>query len=521
MATRGILEACGLILLAGGASAGQPSASSPGFRFVDVSERLEVGEFVAPAGMAYGLSAADYDDDGDVDLFVPTERGFFHLLFRNRGDGTFDEVGAASGITWTGRARVGLFVDLTGDNLLDLVIGGDCFSIGDPDCPASDTVRVYVQEADHTFTDVTLACGIGEDIVFSEDEHRGTLNAGDLDGDGWLDLYTAHWAGSARLLLNDRAGGFIDASARSPIGERVESHHWQSVMFDADQDGDLDIFAAIDFAPNRLWINRGDASFEKWNDRHGVGVAFNDMGVSLGDFDNDLDLDIAVTEIESDILGKHGVLLRRDGRPGKPWFTEIGLEAGIGHHGWGWGASFGDFDLDGLLDLAVTNGMDVGEPFAEDRSRLYRNMGPGRARVFEDVGASVGFDDTLIAPGLAAFDMDRDGDLDLAQATFNGGVRLLENRRVGSVASRSWICVRPRMVGPNARAIGAEVYVLAGGVWRMRIITAGTSLLGQEPAEAHFGLGVADIVQEVRVRFPDGGESILRDVGVNQTIEVR
>ncbi len=510
-----------VLLLTGGVSWAQPTAGlgmgSPGYVFVEVAEDRGISGHVPAAGMAHGLAAADYDNDGDIDLLLPTEEGHPPLLFRNRGDGFFDEVGVDSGLTWDGRTRGALMADLNGDDLLDVILMGDCFAIGDPTCPGREKVRVYVQQPDHSFVDVTKVCGIAPDDIVNEDHHRGTINAGDVNGDGWLDLFTALWSGGGRLLLNNGRGGFVDVTkdAGFAVGE---SHFWQSVLYDADADGDLDIFSAIDFAPNVLWLNDGSGIFRPADESAGVGIAFNDMGVSLGDFDNDQDFDIAITEIYTEQLKKHGVLLRRDGPPETPVFVEIGEQAGVMRHGWGWGVTFCDFDLDGWQDLLVTGGFNV-TPYDTDPTRLYHNLGPGQELWFEDIAPAVGMDDREIAGGIVAFDMDRDGDLDVAQVTYTGGVRLLEHRRLR--LDRHWITIQPRSDGPNRRAIGAVVQVRTGDLTQTRLITAGTSLLSQEPAEAHFGLGASRVIDEVRVLFPDGSERVLRDVAADQVLVVR
>jgi len=312
----------------------------------------------------------------------------------------------------------------------------------------------------------------------------------------------------------------MDQIAPGTLGANL-SWHWQSLIHDFDDDGDQDLFWAIDFTHNRLWINQGRAVLVDRAPQAGLDLAWNDMGAALGDIDNYGDMDIAVTEIEDDNLDRHGVLFRNDSTEGTLAFTEIGQEAGVANIGWGWGVTFADFDLDGRLDLAVTNGMVNSPPYDKDQSRLFWNRGPGAQPMFQNVSDAVGFNDTFIASGLVAFDMDRDGDLDLVQATRTGGLRLLENRRFSQSATRHWITIQPRMDAPNHLAIGAVVSVSAGGITQTRVVTAGTSILSQEPAEAHFGLGRFGTVDEIRVRWPDGTESVYKGVAGDRVVEVR
>ncbi len=510
------------------ALAAQPVMNARGpatqFRFVEIGAQRGIAPFVPAQGMVNGIAAADYDDDGDIDLFVATDEGVPHHLYRNRGDGHFEDVALTSGIDTLQQGRGALLIDLDGNldgnNLLDLIIVGDCFNTSDPKCANRDTILVYRQTQPGVFVEVTAQSGFGEDRVSDSASHRGGIASGDLNGDGWPDLVLGLWGGEARVLLNQQDGTLSEHSLQSNLGG-VLSWHWQPLIHDFDGDNDQDLFWAIDFAPNKLWLNDGSATFTDGAQQAGLDLAWNDMGAALGDFDNDGDFDIGVTEVEDLALDRHGVLFRNDSQDGTLAFNEIGRQAGVGGIWWGWGTTFGDLDLDGLLDLVVTNGMVSAPPYDQDPSKCFLNLGPGQELWFDDVSREVGFDDTFIASGLVAFDMDRDGDLDLAQATSDGGLRLLENRRFGLAARRHWITIQPQMDGPNARAIGAVVSVRVGDVTRTRAITAGTSMLCQEPAEAHFGLGDAPIIDEIRVRWPDGSESVYKDVAADRVVVVR
>lgn len=502
-------------------AAAQPVSNSPraGFRFVEVGAERGIGKFVAAPGMVNGIAAADYDDDGDIDLFVATGEGTPHHLYRNRGDGHFEDVAIASGIGTLQRARGGLWVDLNHDGLLDLVVVGDCFASDVPDCIDRDTIIAYRQVEPGVFREATAKSGFGEDRLVNSTSHRGGIAAGDLNGDGLLDLVIGIWGGEARVLCGRANGPLAERSVESGIGG-ILSWHWQPLIHDFDGDGDQDVFWAIDFAPNNLWLNKGDATFVDGAAAAGVDLAWNDMGAALGDYDNDGDLDIGVTEVEDFDLDRHGVLFRNDSAGGVLAFREVGRQAGVGNIWWGWGTTFADLDLDGLSDLIVVNGMPDSPPYDEDPSKCFRNLGPGKELRFEDVSAEVGFNDRYIASGVVAFDMDGDGDPDVAEATLNGGVRLHENRRFGEIARRHWINIRPRMDGPNRRAIGAVVHVRSGDLLQTRLISAGTSMLCQEPAEALFGLGGAGVVDEIRVRWPDGRESVYEDVLADRVVEI-
>jgi hypothetical protein len=242
----------------------------------------------------------------------------------------------------------------------------------------------------------------------------------------------------------------------------------------------------------------------------------NDMGQAISDYDNDGDLDIYITNVfDLSGEGERNVLLRNDSAKGTLQFTEVSVETGTDWGGWGWGTTFFDADRDGWLDIAATNGWSF-EPWLSDQSRFYRNLG-GSPVTFEDLSDEAGFNDSFWGSGLVAADFDRDGDLDLVQACAFDRVRVLDNEPGSAAAAHHYLVVKPRMTGPNHRAIGAVVQVEAAGLTMSRLITAGTSFLSQEPAEAFFGLGAATTA-DVSIRWPDGSSNAWSDVTVDRVV---
>jgi hypothetical protein len=494
-----------------------PTTHAIDVRFVEDGASRGIQAYSMANGMGGGVAAADFDDDGHVDLFVPTAEGVPHQLYRNLGGGVFEEIAGDAGLGSLDRGRVALWLDADDDGRLDLFVAADCF--GAPaDCPDVATLRLFLQVADAEFVDATLDAGFGTDLVETTGQHRGGMCAGDVNGDGWLDLLIGLWGGEARLFLNDGDGdgSFTDVSATCGLGG-VTAGHWQPVMYDADGDGVLDIFSAVDFVSNHLWINQGAGTFLDAAGTAGVDHAWNDMGVAPGDYDNDGDLDLFVSEIFD--LDRHHVLYRNDSVGSTLAYVDVAPTAGVHDGDFGWGCTFLDADLDGRLDLAVTNGY-FSAPWDTDPSRLFHNAG-GDPVTFTDASAEAQFDDTEWGSALVAADLDRDGDLDLVQACNAGGpLRVLENQRVGAAVDRHHLVIRPRTSGPNPRAIGAVVRVSAGGVEQMRLITAGTSCFGQEPAEAFFGLGSATSADAVTVEWPDGTVTVRHDVPADQVLTI-
>ncbi|MCB9845463.1 MAG: CRTAC1 family protein [Phycisphaeraceae bacterium] len=491
------------------ASAG-PGSLAP-FSFVDVTDAVGILPHDISPGMVAGVAIEDFDQDGDLDIFVPTASGQPHQLYRNTGNGTFEEIGAAVGLNATHNARTAMWVDADGDGRLDLVVLGDCFSQSDP-CLALPTAHLYLQQSDGTFVDATIGSGLENERVATTGQHRGGATAGDLDGDGRLDLVFGLWGGQGRVFLGSGAADYSDVSVACGLGG-VTRGHWQPIVHDFNGDGLMDVFWAIDFIANNLWINNGLGSFVDRAAEAGVNYAFNDMGVAVGDPDNDGDIDIYITEVFNSEIGRFNPLLRNDSVGDALSFATISHSAGVDNTDWGWGTTMADLDDDGWTDLIVTNGF-FNPPFLTDRSRIFRNSGESPIR-YDDVSISALFHDSDHCGTILAFDMDRDGDMDIAQVSMERGLRIYRNTRRGAAVANHWVTIRPRMPGTNHWAIGAVVKVEAGGVTRTRLITVGVSCLGQEPAEAHFGLGGAATVDRVTIDWPDGTTSVVDDLGAN------
>ncbi len=482
--------------------------------FQDVSADRGIEQYFVAEGFGGGVAATDFDGDGDIDIFLPQEVGHPDRLYENLGNGYFRDIAPDVGLDALTQSRVGLWFDYDNDRLLDLFVAGDCFN-GGPKCAVASSLHLYRQLPSGQFEDVTAEAGLDMDAVEDGGGHRSAVCCGDLDRDGDLDLMVGLWNRGLRMLRND-AGVFHDITAEALIDSPVDP--WQSVIHDFNQDGWMDVYSAVDFAPNRLWINQHDGTFVDMAPQAGVDTAFNDMGVSISDYDNDGDIDIYVTNIFED--GKYNTLLRNDTVSGVLSFADVSAQAGVDNTNFGWGNTFLDVNNDGYLDLAVTNGWFNGIGY-EDRSHMFLNRGDNPV-TFEDVSDRCGFNDNMWGWSLVSADIDRDGDLDLLQTTNLGGpFRILENR-LFAVASNTtnWLCIRPRQAHLNYWSIGAVVRVEAGGKTMTRVITAGMSQLGQEPAEAYFGLGRATTVDRIVIRWPLGHESVWENVPANQMLNL-
>lgn len=483
-----------------------PTPTPPEWHFTEVSAAAGVA-FVHQASPSStdenvaGVAVADYDGDGWLDVHAVGGDAGVDRLFRNRGDGSFEDRSQSSGVIASERRSAGpAFADVDGDGDADLFVGGI-----DGSSP-----QLWRNRGDGTFTDITSSAGLGLSV--------NVVGAafGDCEGDGDLDLALAHWGEFldgrpplAHLWHNDGSGNFVPAPASSGLQDLGSGHpeipaalfDWTFApnFVDLDGDGDADLVYAADYGSSRAFLNRGDCTFDEVttpaiSDENG-------MGSTLGDYDGDGDMDWFVTSIHDPdgvAQGHWGVsgnrLYRNDGGG---LFSDVTQVMGVADGGWGWGACFADFDNDGHLDLFHVNGFGPANDafFAEFNhvpARLFRNQaGAG----FVEEAAQRGIDDRGSGRGVACADYDRDGDIDVFISNHNGPFRLYRNDG-GAEQAHLTVRVVDETAGP---AIGARVEVRTGERTQVRQIRAGNNYVSQDPAEAHFGLGAASIVDEVRV----------------------
>jgi len=482
------------------------------------------GSFSEAYHFAGGVAAGDYDNDGYIDLFFVRGNIGPSLLYRNRGDGTFDEVGAAAGVALMLDAGCGpTFADIDGDGWLDLFIGG----------VKGSGLRVLRNRGDGTFVDVTAESG----ITSAKDTYSAAF--GDIDGDGDLDLALAHWATFLRddestedLWRNDGGFRFGDVSiaagtsasvGRNEHGLRIDFSFTPSFS-DVNDDGWPDLLVAGDFGQSRILLNDRNGGFVDMTDP-AVLTDENGMGAAVGDFDNDGHLDWFVSSIwdpkgvPTQNWGATGNRLYR-GR-GDGTFEDVTEATGVREGYWGWAASWADLDDDGHLDLVHVNGMgrypdfEPTLPFVRDPTRVFLSNGDG---TFTESSVEMGIVDDGMGRGLVVADFDRDGDLDLLIANNGAPPRLLRNERSGPLRH---LGVRLRGRGANTEAVGARVYATANGATQMREIQVGSNYVSQNPAEAHFGLGEAEFVERLQVRWPSGVRTVMTSVAPAVLLELR
>ncbi|MEO8521450.1 MAG: CRTAC1 family protein [Acidobacteriota bacterium] len=513
------------------------AAAGTGLTFTHVSGAS--GNYYLAEEMGAGVALFDYDNDGDLDVFLvqggsldpptpgaavrtrPTSR-----LFRNdlkvAPDGTrtlhFTDVTEKAGIhldTYGMGAAVG---DYDNDGYLDLLVT----SFG-PE-------TLYHNNGNGTFTDVTRDAGV------SDPQWSTSAAFVDYDHDGDLDLFVANYLDFTvannkrcadptgardycgprsyrpvmdRLYRNEGHGRFTDATAAAGIG-RAYGAGLGVAIGDYNGDGWPDIYVANDATPNQLWINQRDGTFADQGLLSGAalnaaGNPEGSMGIASGDYDRDGDEDLFVTNLAAETA----VLYANDGHAS---FEDVRARAGLAAAtaGFtGFATDWLDYDNDGWLDLFTANGgvnvieAQRGQPFPFlMKNQLFRNLGTGR---FEDTSATAGpaFAQPGIGRGAAFGDLDNDGDIDIVVTSNNGPVRLLLNQ---SPAGAHWLSIRLTQQPNNRFGVGAWIGVEGAGhptLWR-RVRTDG-SYLSASDIRTHVGLGTrAPGTSAVVVQWPDG-----------------
>ncbi len=503
---------------------------APAIVFTDVTATAFPGAFEAnPPVLGAGIAIGDVDGDGFVDLYLGYSGG---RLFRNLGDGTFEEISEAAGIDRapTHGAALG---DIDNDGDLDLV---DTALFGEQ------RHFLHINDGTGSFREEGFERGIAT-MVGGERNGRGASFA-DFDNDGYLDLYIverseAHLNPEAlgpfgRLFRNRgaEAPGYFD-DVTIPAGvvmDDVQGRLEGTLTFltrfaDLDGDGLQDLVVIADFLESRLFWNNGDGTFLDGTVAAGVGTDDNGMGAATEDFDGDGLLDLFVTSIfHADNPFATGNKLFRN--LGDRRFVEVATDAGVVDGGWGWGTELVDYDNDGDPDLASANGqIEPGNDFVNmlygnDHFRFWENRGGSQ---FAEISTSLGLDPySGLTFGLLATDYDRDGDVDLFIGYQDVRPPVLLRNDGGN--RNDWIDVRLRGTSSQRDGVGARVTVtpLAGGASIIREMSASATSPSSQRADRslHFGLGIPTDrpVHEVEVFWPASGQtSVVQDLDRNRT----
>lgn len=480
-----------------------------------------------------GAAALDYDGDGWLDLFLvngTTLEGFpkgqepTSHLYRNKGNGAFEDVTARAGLTQTGWGQGACAGDYDNDGRPDLFVtywGQN---------------RLFRNKGDGTFEDVTARAGI-TDV-------RKRWGAGcaflDYDRDGRLDLIAANYIdldlsstpvpssglcrykglpvacgppglpGGKNVLYRNRGNGtFEDVSDTSGISRARGTYGLGVSTLDFDDDGWVDVYVANDSNPSALYRNNRDGTFTDIGTSAGCAYSQDGkpqagMGVAIGDYDRNGTLDIFKTNFAGDTSTLYS-------NTGANLCEDRTFQGGIGlNTRWlGWGVSFLDLDNDGWLDLFLVNGHVYPEVDRlkteagyKQRKVVYRNLTNGR---FEDVTMKLG--EPAMTPkagrGAVFADFDNDGDVDVIVNNIHDTPDYF---RLDRTSGAHWISITLTGTASNRSAIGARVRIVAAGATQRQDVIGGGSYYSQNDLRLHFGLGTTTAVDRVEVRWPNGRE---------------
>jgi hypothetical protein len=501
--------------------------------------------------MTGGVAISDYDNDGHQDIFV-TRSGASDILFRNKGDGTFEDRTAIANLDQLMNSNGAIWGDVDNDGDSDLYVT----TVFD----TTERFHLYINNGNSTFTEDA----VNRDAALSLSDHDAmgagySATFGDYDNDGYIDLHTNEWGNfewqsegvagpvgmpansQARLLRNLGASGqpgyFEDRTVAADVfmGDVLPSppvsqgiYTFSSRFADIDRDGFQDLVVAGDFGTSRIFFNDGDGTFTNGTVSSNFGTDENGMGLTVADYDFDGLLDVFVTAIyDSDEppLGNWGVTGNRlYHNQGNRVFSDTTDDAGVRDGSWGWGTSFLDYDNDGDLDLVMTNGIDVPAPsdtkFHDDTMRFWENDGNGN---FTEVSSSLGVTNNGNGKGLAIFGYDNDGDLDIFVVNHQGHPVLYQNDSASNGNAYLRIDTEGRL--SNRDGLGAWITIdpdiAVSGDEMYHEVHAGSNYLSQNEKLAHFGLGsLVGNVDLVTIEWSSGMVQSIVNVATNQILSV-
>lgn len=483
-------------------------------QFVDVTSQcgltfthtMASGHPMGP--MVGGATVGDFNNDGWPDLFVLSGGTTPDKLFINAGNGTFSDQAVAWGLTSLHYGSGACVGDYDRDGWMDLYVT----SFGAVGNPGPGQNKLYRNNGNGTFSDVAAAAGVAH-ASRAGDQFGACF--GDYDRDGWLDLFVCSYGPGTkgnRLFRNNQNGTFSDVTREAGISAGDASGF---VPTFADMDGDRwpELLLIADHGSSEYYVNNGDGTFTDSTATVQHLTEPNAMGLCIADADGDLDLDFYVSDAWYATIGVGGnrLFLNQGGHN----YLDLGQARGCHDDGWGWGVVDLDFDNDGWVDLGATNGW-FGQ-WAGYPSRMFHNLGAG---YFQDVAAATGFVYSEQGRSILRLDFDRDGDEDVVLSASGGPLKAFRNDLSNGNA---WLTVALDSSANPALAphgYGARILVSAGGRTQVEYIDLGQTYLGCSDVNAHFGLGTAALVDELRVEWADGFSTVLRNVAVNQHLTV-
>ena len=508
-----------------------------------------------PEDVGSGAAFADYDNDGHIDLYVVnnpgpinaeiTEASPGNVLYRNNGDGTFTDVTAEAGVGDRGYGMGCVFGDYDNDGDIDLYVTNYGPNV------------LYRNNGDGTFTDMTEKAGVGETrwgtgAAFADYDNDGDLDLyvpnyidHDLDKLAEAQKVSQQYGQSVPRILNPHSfdpqdnvmyrnngdSTFTDVTADLGVESRG-GRSLQAIFTDFDLDGDLELYVANDLSPNFLYRNNGDGTFTDVSDASWAADFRGSMGLATGDYDGDGDLDLFMSHwieqenaLYSNMWKEEGTIA---GTPSKAegmqpiHLVDDSYGASLGEESLkyvGWGTDLFDYDNDGDLDIFVANGhtfqyLDNYDLLIPQKDQFFRYDGDG---IFTDVSAatSIAALPYRVGRGVAFGDYDNDGDVDMFIVNNHGPAVLLRNEGGNR---NNWLHIKLIGTTGNRDAVGAKIRIKVGDRIQLREINAGASYLSFNSLTAEFGLEQQTTVDWIEVIWPSGDTERFSTITVNQRL---
>jgi len=531
------------------------------FSFTDVSVESgllfqhfpAIRKSLLPEDMGSGVAWGDFNNDGFVDLFLVNFQGNIqpindkpnpkgnHALYKNNGDGTFTNVTEEAGLAKKSFGMAAAWGDYDNDNDLDLYISNYGHN------------TLYRNDGSDGFIDVSQ-------MALVDDAGFGAGVAwGDFNRDGLIDLYVCNYvdfinddskkgamqqqyateipftinpssydASVNRLYKNNGDGTFTEVAELAGVGNK-DGRSLVAAWFDFDNDGYQDLYIANDISSNGVYHNQGDGTFKDIGASSLAADYRGAMGLAVGDYDNDEDLDLFVTHwlAQENALYRNNVSLNWENDDGSKriFFVDEGEIMGLGQISLktvGWSTSFTDFDNDGLLDLWVVNGstlqLEVDNTQMQGQQlHLFRQQ---KDKGFFEISQYAGADlsTPFVGRGGATADYNNDGKMDLAIQRHGDTALLLKN--TANSTGNNWIKFKLRQIGKNTRALGARIKVKTGDIWQTAQVGSQGSYLSQNNTDVHFGMGHYKQIDEVVIYWADTSIEKLKNIKANQTINL-
>jgi enediyne biosynthesis protein E4 len=535
-----------------GNQAPSPSAHGTVPQLVDItrSTKIQFDHLSSPAkkyiveSMSGGVALIDYDRDGWPDIYFTNAPGIDmalaghkarSALFHNNHDGTFTDVTEKAGVGYPCWAMGSSIGDFDNDGWPDLLV--TCFG----------GIVLYHNNHDGTFGNVTTAAGLGNDSGWATGAAFG-----DYDGDGWADLFVAHYVdldlkdlpefgsrptcqyhgiavqcgprglkGSPDTLYHNNGNGtFTEVSKAAGVDDAQKFFGLTAIWCDFNNDGLLDLFVANDGEPNYLYRNDGNGHFTDVALDAGVAVNLDgseqaNMGVALGDYEHKGLFSLVISHFSDE----YAALFRNNGALS---FTDVSYASGIARGTTpyvGWGDAFFDLDNDGWPDLIIVNGhvypqvdtKDIGTNYREPKL-LYLNQHDG---TFRDVSKLAGpaIQIPQVSRGLAVGDLFNDGHLEIVVENLEGEPMILQAQQL---PHNHWVSFELQGAKGNRLALNARLRATAGDMVQIDQVQSGGSYLSQSDLRIHFGLGGHEKVDKLEVFWPSGKVETLNNVGADR-----